>query len=212
MDNSHQPSHSTLETVVLDYSTLEPHQRHSTLEVGYQTEGGLSDKQIAAKDGLEVGSEPVRSQGHTLASKRNLLILAVAVTLLVLGAVLGGVLGTQLHKHSATTDATTAGTAPTSPNSSNSSATHSTPPPLSQRNIAAVSFLSSSRNGTRLYFQDDAGHILQGSNDERNRVGWKFGNLGGSAKLGSPLAAAVSRPRFPLARISRFPSITISNS
>jgi hypothetical protein len=211
MAGSQEHSYSTLEAVVPDYSTLEyarnystleSDRKHSTLEVGYQAEGRASEKQIAAENGLEVGSQLARSLRHPAASKRNRIIVATVITLLViLGAVLGGVLGSRRHQRKASTGTTTTGTNLPLSNPSNSSTIVTTPPALSQRNIAAVSFVDLTRNGTRLYLQDHAGHIRQGINDERNRLLWTFQTIGGKAKLGSPLAAAVSRPGFQLVNL-----------
>jgi hypothetical protein len=215
MASSQEQSYSTLEAVVPnykaleharrpDYSTLHHDQTHSGLEVVYQAEGRDSEKQTVAENGLEVGSEPTASLRHPAVSRRNGIFVTTAVILVViLGAILGGVLGSRHHQSKSSTGASTAGTNPPSSNPSNSSTTVSTSPSLSQRNIAAVSFVDLSRNNTRLYFQDDAGHnagrIRQGINDERNRLKWTFQTIINSdAKLGTPLAAAVSRPGFPL--------------
>lgn len=67
------------------------------------------------------------------------------------------------------------------------------------RNIAALSFASNSINMTRVYFQDDEGQIVEAANSHvANDSGWNMAVLGFGAKNWSALAAAVSRPGFPL--------------
>ena len=120
-------------------------------------------------------------------SKRLLLIGAGAILLIIiLAAVLGGVLGSR-HKSSSTT-------APTSPSNLSASSPPAIPP---QRNIAALSFTTNFVNNTRLYFQDDAGQITEAGNSETNTI-WSIKGTGIDGKNGSAIAAAVSRPGFPL--------------
>ena len=66
-----------------------------------------------------------------------------------------------------------------------------------QRNIAALSFISDSVNNTRVYFQDDVGQIMEAANSADNTT-WSINSNGIRRKNGSAIAAAVSRPDFPL--------------
>ena len=124
---------------------------------------------------------------HVQPSKRNRILLGGAVGLIViLALVLGLVFGLR-HKRSGTTVATS---------SSNSSAV-STPNSPPQRNIAALSFASESVNNTRVYFQDNVGQIMEAANSARDTK-WSINGTGIVGKNGSAIAAAVSRPGFPL--------------
>ncbi|KAL8827857.1 MAG: hypothetical protein Q9191_002938 [Dirinaria sp. TL-2023a] len=127
---------------------------------------------------------------HRSWKTKRLLLIGAVFLIVILAAVLGGVLGTRhgtRHKSSSTAS-------PEVP--SNTSNTSSAVP--SQRNIAALSFALNSVNNTRLYFQDDVGQIMEAGNSDTNTT-WSVRGTGINGKNGSTIAAAVSRPGFPLA-------------
>ena len=130
--------------------------------------------------------EAVPHQVHQ-PSKREWILFVGAVGLIaILAAVLGGVFGSR-HTSSATVS---------SDRLSNSSVmSPSARPP--QRSIAALSFALNSVNNTRIYFQDDVGQIMEAANSAANTT-WSVNRTGVSGKNGSAIAAAVSRPDFPL--------------
>lgn len=140
-------------------------------------------------------------QARRLLASRRIILYGIVGLMVVLGAVLGGVLGSR-HKSSVTALAT-----PTSP--SNSSATSSFVTPT-QRNIAAVSFNSNSTNITRVYFQDDAGQIMEASNSDGDMT-WSINQTGIRGKNGSVIAAAVSRPSLPLVSLVFFCQSSLAN-
>lgn len=107
----------------------------------------------------------------------------------ILVAVLGGVLGSR-HKRSATASLT-------SPSNSSATFPSATPP---QRNIAALSFTSESVNNTRV------GQIMEAANSA-DHMAWSINRTGFGGKNGSAIAAAVSRPAFPL--VSQVSSMSI---
>ncbi|MCJ1466166.1 hypothetical protein MMC07_004785 [Pseudocyphellaria aurata] len=147
-----------------------------------RSEFGVAQKKDIGRH--KIPAHPILMQ--RLPARRRLILYGIIGSILILGAVLGGVLGSR-HQSSGTTSAT-------SP--SNSSATSSSAAPT-QRNIAAVSFTSNSTNYTRVYFQDNAGQILEASSSEGNMM-WTINQTGIHGKNGSVIAAAVSRPSLPL--------------
>jgi hypothetical protein len=148
--------------------------------------------EVVAKDGSfaqEVGGYHVPAPR---ASRRRWLIFGGVIALvIILAAVIGGVFGSRKSSHSAT-----ASTTPTSSPPSNSSATII---PV-QRNIVAISYSSNSVNNTRVYYQDDLGQLMESANSGNN-VSWSSGGTGTFGMNGSAIAAAVSRPNFPLASL-----------
>ena len=118
--------------------------------------------------------------------------ISALILLIILGAVLGGVLGSR-HQSSVTA----------------SSASYLSVTPT-QRNIAAVSFTSNSANTSRVYFQDDEGQIIEASSFEPNMT-WSISKIGIGGKNGSAIAAAVSRPSLPLVGLVFFCQSTLAD-
>lgn len=111
--------------------------------------------------------------------------ISLVLLIITLTAVLGGVFGSR-RRHSSSSSK------PFS--NSNETLLFST---TSQRKIAAVSFVIHSVNNTRLYFQNEKGQMMEAANSANN-VSWNIENVGFDAKNNSAIAAAVSRPNFPL--------------
>lgn len=141
-------------------------------------------------------------------SRRKWLIVGGVVLLLaIIGGVVGGVMASKSSKNSNTAD-TSAAAISDAGSSSSSTSTYSSsgtakPTATTQprRNIAAVSWNSSPANQTRMYFQNNAGEIVEavvaGSKTSSSvlEADSKPGvALVKDGKPGSPLAAAVSRP------------------
>lgn len=189
-------AHSTLEVVPQKPRYHEAEQwkplpsdqdKQVALDGGKQYIGGDGELEATPKKDVDRRKNPVDHIAAQRPSARKWIILCGIIGLiLILGAVLGGVLGSR-HKGSGTSSAT-------SP--SNSSATSPSIAP-NQRNIAAVSFTSDSTNITRVYFQDDVGQIMEASNSEESST-WSINKTGIRGKNGSVIAAAVSRPSLPL--------------
>jgi hypothetical protein len=136
--------------------------------------------------GKEHYTQPRRSR------RKWRIIGGVAALIIVVAAVLGGVLGSMKKKRSPPRTSSTS-------SSSNASTTV-----RRQHNLAALSFPVNSVDNTRVYYQDNAGEIVEAASSAENRT-WINTNLGFFAKNGSAIAAAVSRPGF--ARVS-FGSLT----
>ena len=189
-------TYSTLEAVPQQYMYhTYRHQRNPSTDPGKQVSPDDGKQQIGDSIGIEVAAKEeycAHDLGDQLVqasrgSRRKWLLLFGAVGLIAaLAAALGGVFGSR-HRSSATLS---------SSDSLNSSTTLPTAPP--RRNIAALSFASKSVNNTRVYFQDNAGQIMEAANSADNGI-WTITNIGIGAKNGSAIAAAVSRPSFPLA-------------
>ena len=133
-------------------------------------------------------------QVHRPWRKKWILSVGAVGLIVIIAVVLGLVFGLR-HTRSGTTPVT-------SP--PNSSATSAPAPPISspptslpQRNIAALSFASDSVNNTRVYFQDNVGQIMEAAKSGKDTK-WSIIGTGTVGKNGSALAAAVSRPDFPL--------------
>ena len=157
-------------------------------------DGGIQS--VAAGDSYAHDRSDHQIQIHR-SSRKKWILSGGAVGLIVINAVvLGLVLGLR-HKRSGATPVT-------SP--PNSSATFAPAPPISspptsppQRNIAALSFASDSVNNTRVYFQDKVGQIMEAATSAKDTK-WSINGTGIVGKNGSAIAAAVSRPGFPLVR------------
>lgn len=106
--------------------------------------------------------------------RREIALILALSSLIILAIVIGGVLGSKKRL-------ATKLTVPYSPG---------------HRNIAALSFAPNSINQTRVYFQNDEGHIVEASNSAN--TSWSIKIIGDGARNSSALAAAVSRPGFPL--------------
>ena len=128
-------------------------------------------------------------QIHRSSRMKWMLFVGVLSLLVIAAAVVGGVFGSRHKNHG------TAGNA-SSTNHSNTSIS-SSPARSTQRNIAALSYSLNSVNNTRVYFQDDDGQIIEAANSADNPK-WSINRIGIGGKNGSAIAAAVSRPGFPL--------------
>ena len=158
-----------------------------TLDDGKQHIGDSIGIEVAAKEDFyahDLGGQ--HAEAYRPSRRKWMLFVGAVGLIAILAAVLGGVIGSR-HKSSATASLT---------GSLNSSAT---PPPTTppQRNIAAISFASKSVNNSRVYFQDNVGQIMEAANSADNGT-WSIKKTGIGAKNGSAIAAAVSRPGFPL--------------
>ena len=161
----------------------------------------LEEKQVSLDDGKQ---HMVKYWGdhrvnfHRPSRKKRILLGGAVGLIVIIAVVLGLVFGLR-HKRSGTISVTS---------SSNSSAV---PAPAPPRNIAALSFASElSVNNTRVYFQDNVGQIMEAANTA-NDTKWSINGTGIIGKNGSAIAAAVSRPEFPLvSRVSSINGILIS--
>lgn len=148
-------------------------------------------------------SDPVNLNGQHLQSPRSrrlsrkwLFFGGVAILLIVVAAVLGGVLGTRANSKSPSASSST--TPSSSSLSSNISSTMNADSPVQSRhNLAALSFALDSVDTTRVYYQDNAGEIVEAASSTKHSE-WIHKNLGFFAKNGSAIGAAVSRPGFML--------------
>ena len=151
----------------------------------------LEEKQVSPDDGKQYMVKD-RGDHHVdfhRPSRKTRILLGGAVGLIVIIAIALGLVFGLRHRRSGTKPVTS------SSNSSNVPAPAPTSPP--QRNIAALSFASESVNNTRVYFQDNAGQIMEAANTA-NDTKWSINGTGIIGKNGSAIAAAVSRPEFPL--------------
>lgn len=154
----------------------------------------LEEKQVSLDDGKEcmVKCGIDHHVNFRRPSKKNQIMLGGVVGLIVIIAVALGLVFGLRHKRSGTVSVTS---------SPNSSAVPAPAPPRNssppQRNIAALSFASESVNNTRVYFQDNVGQIMEAANTA-NDTKWSINGTGVIGKNGSAIAAAVSRPEFPL--------------
>jgi hypothetical protein len=176
--------------------------RHSNLEVVYQHDMG---KQVVPADGknhigasdLEVAPEqifgklgdddqlPISVPAQKRLSTRWI-IGGGAIALVILAAVLGGVLGSRIHKSATASSSSTA-------SNSTGNTTTSSFSPSTQHNIAAVSMFEKNENQTRVYFQDGTGQIVEASHNAPG-TNWTTKGLGIKAKNGSVIAAGVTPP------------------
>lgn len=175
-------------------------------KVAYDPSAGI---EVAPKHGGNGGNgydeglpEYLPANGEKTPTHRNRtkwIVIGAIIGVVVLGAVLGGVLGSVLGKNKkSSTSSATSGTPTTTgiiPSSTASAA-------QSNHNLAAVSFVDSKVNATRVYYQDKTGNIIEAATSASSSK-WTSNSLGFSAMNGSALAAAASWPGFPLVRISR---------
>ena len=201
MAGNEDQAYSQLE--VLPYSQLEvspQHRREKPLptDLGKQVVPEDGKQHALERVGIEVdpnGNFTAQSvedpQVHIHRSSRMKWMLFVGVLSLVViaAAVLGGVFGSRHKNHGTARNAS-------STNHSNSSISSSSAR-SNQRNIAALSYSLNSVNNTRVYFQDDDGQIIEAANSADNPK-WNISRIGIGGKNGSAMAAAVSRPGFPL--------------
>lgn len=128
--------------------------------------------------------------------RRWLIFGGIAALLIVVAAILGGILGSRANKKSPPTTSSTI-----SPPSSSSNASTTV---QRQHNLAALSFAVNSVTNTRVYYQDNAGEIVEAANSAEN-ITWINTKLGFFAKNGSAIAAAVSRPGFAVVSLNSLP-------
>lgn len=114
-----------------------------------------------------------------------------AIFLIVAAAVLGGVLGTRANSK---LPSASSSTTPSS-SSDHSTTVNADNPVQSRHNLAALSFALDSVDTTRVYYQDNAGEIVEAATSTEHSE-WIHNNLGFFAKNGSAIGAAVSRPGF----------------
>lgn len=189
-------------------------QAHSTLEVALQSDpgkqvapdfgkqriGNRSELELAPKEDSDRHEIDIRhNKSRRPLARRRVIAWGTLGLILILGAVLGGVLGSR-HRKSVS-----------SLNSPSNSTTTPLPVTPIHRNIAAVSFTLNSTNITRVYFQDDVGQIIEASNSESNNKTWSINKTGINGKNGSIIAAAVSPPRFPLVSLVSFYPLSLAD-
>ncbi|KAI9808471.1 MAG: hypothetical protein M1827_007224 [Pycnora praestabilis] len=188
------PMHSNWKTAGPAYKSLHVPEQVSD-ESGMQVVHDHDEaKQVAYSDGMEAvpkheffAPETVGHHEQVPRSARTKWVIGGVVGLVVIIAVvLGGVLGSRRHDSTAPGSSSTSSTTNSHPSST---------PYAYQRNIAAVSTTLNSQNTTRVYYQDDTGQLFEAVEDGST---WQNNALGFSAKNGSPIAAAISRPGFPL--------------
>lgn len=147
------------------------------------------------------GCQDVQILRPGVPSRKKWIFFGVGVGLIViLAVVLGSVFGLK-DKRFMTASSTSPSNIPTTSSRSLTTifptATESSLPSMIQHRIAALSFVSDDVNNTRVYFQDDMGQIVEAANSADNTT-WSISKTGVFAKNGSAIAAAVSRPGFPL--------------
>ncbi|KAI9697603.1 MAG: hypothetical protein M1836_004553 [Candelina mexicana] len=169
---------------------------HAGLQVAVHQEG----LQVANHEAPEVkvldsysngGLAPKPKRNFTTQRWRLIWIAVLVLVIVIVGAVIGGIEGSKSRR------TRTASSLPTSTGPSYPSTT-SPSPTASRRSIAALSFVSSSVNNTRVYFQDNTGQLVEAAKSLENTA-WSINGTGIGAKNGSAIAAAVSQPSFPLA-------------
>lgn len=173
---------STLEAVNPQYRVLRGGE-----DEGKQVLLGDGGMEVRGGDGIEVTStstsnleyapaingfhEPNVYGTQTRRWRRRWLLLGAAILLLVIiGAIVGGILGTK---------------------------NHNTPLPLSTQGhkIAALAFQSSNSDNARIYYRANSGKLREAA--KNGSSAWVFSDLGKLEKE-CALAGAVSRPGFPL--------------
>jgi hypothetical protein len=189
---------STLEAVNLGYQPLRNHET-LTADLGKQVVTDNAGKEVIKpySDGIEPTSnqqystatkdyhEPlVDEQQHPKRSRKWWWIGGVILLLVILGAVLGGVFGTRKSSKSSSSTPVSNSTTP-----SNATLVY---------NIAALALESGTVENTRVYYQDNAGMLIEAAQSNSNS--WEFTKIELLEKKNSPLAATVSRPGFPMVR------------
>lgn len=127
--------------------------------------------------------------------RKWLLYGGIAAIFIVVAAILGGVFGSRANKKSP----------PRSSDTLSSSTSLYAPSPFptssgiatvqSQRKLAVVSYAVNSVDKTRIYYQDNAGEIVEATSSAKDNT-WTNIKLGVFAKNGSAIGVAVSRPGF----------------
>ncbi|KAH8779064.1 hypothetical protein BGZ57DRAFT_853997 [Hyaloscypha finlandica] len=175
---------STLETVNLGYQPLRNHET-LTADLGKQVVTGNAGKEVIKS--YSDGIEPTSNQQYSTATKDYheplwWWIGGVTLLLVILGAVLGGVLGTRKSRKSSSS----------TPVSNSSTPTNAT----LVYNIAALAFESGTVKNTGVSYQDNAGMLIEAAQSNSNY--WEITKIELLEKKISTLAATVSRPRFPM--------------
>ncbi len=187
MDSPEDEGYSTLEAVPIPpdppkKALPENSEKQIVQEYGHDSAKEAvfdHDKQLATEDhGIDPKIEDVYPTPRPRRFQRKWVIIGGTITVLaILAAVVGGVLGSQLKSKSV-------------------GLSSALPSNTTGHNIAAVSFAVNGFNNTRVYYQNQAGQILEAASSVFNGT-WTNRNLGFVAKNGSAIAAAVSRPGFP---------------
>lgn len=169
-------------------------------------------KQLVPGGGLEaidVQKRPIEQhyqespilQKQNSRRKRKWILIGTAIVL-ILGAVVGGVVGGLKPKHSSRKPFPAAtmsnGTSMSNGTFTGNSTSPSNSTTTQLSHIAAVAFELESVNNTKLYYQSN-GSIFEASNSTSGTA-WRSKFIADSSNisLDSNLAAAVSRPEFPL--------------
>lgn len=121
-----------------------------------------------------------------------MILSGIVGLIVILIAVLEGVPESKHNNSSTTSQSSPSNSSPSSP----------TVAPT-QRNIAAIFFTSNSTNEARVYFQDNFGQISEASNLAGSTT-WRINKTDVSGKNGSAIAAAMTRPGFPLVGITHY--------
>lgn len=186
--------YSTLEALHLETDSRHtqketPIQLDSSKEV-VQSHGHYTPELDWSGSGIELVTKSDYTQQdpplytHSKNARQKWLVLGglIVLIILVLGAVLGGVLGSRSKISSAEMPAT-----PSSP------ANNSDPSTQYQSNIAAVSLVYKNANRTRVYYQNAMGQLMQAAESTNGRC--ENTPLGSSfvARKGTPLAATVTK-------------------
>lgn len=128
---------------------------------------------------------------HSRRIRRKWLIFGIiGALLIVLAAVLGGVLGSRANKKSSPATSSTLSFTSSSPSSPSSPSSNANTLVQGRHNLTAVSFALNSVNYTRVYYQDNAGEILEAASSSQNST-WINTHLGFSARNGTAIGAAV---------------------
>lgn len=201
---------------VNDFVMAGANQDYSTLEVAAPAAKGdpnhphaSAGLEVARDDGKEYvppqasynSQDPIAAQGYNHAQDKPLLVqrpwwkkkrfFVTAIVLLVVIAVAVGVgVGVSLNSDSGSSSSPSTGNSPTTPTDPNMDA-------LMRRNVAAVSLQDGSTNRTWVFYRNNEGQIVR-SGATSPEGPWTTNETGSSGQEGSALAAAVSRPGFPL--------------
>ena len=142
-------------------------------------------------DPVNLGAQNLQSPRSRRPPRKWLFFGGVAIFLIVVAAVLGSVLGTRANSK---LPSASSSTAPSS-SSDHSSTVNADKPVQPRHNLAALSFALDSVDTTRVYYQDNAGEIVEAASSTEHSE-WIHNHLGFFAKNGSAIGAAVSRPGF----------------
>ena len=175
-----------------------------------------TDKQVCLDDGKQIfwndvgleaqntdnnhspqNTDSNRSPAIRHLAKKRVVLWAILALIIILAIILGPVLGLR-HDGS---EKEPLANSPTSPLTSLPTTITTLPNKAFERKVAALSFASDdnpsqSVNLTHVYFQDNLGRLLEASNSADN-ASWVVSKTPVTAKTGSAIAAAVSRPGFP---------------